>query len=131
MIARAFLVLTLLSICLLSTTILRAEEFQLSLVPTSTIGKDFGYKPRRIEMSPVKPERDIAIPTGVTAPLYGTLVLGPKKTKGLLMYCSTSQMASLLTSTLIRTETVILRMILRQSGRANLIRDLTGIGTQN
>src|SRR5580700_10572192 len=79
MIGRAFLVLLLLSVCLLSTTILRAEDFQLSLAPNVDIAKVNGYGPRQIVMSSEKPEGVVAIPAGVTAPKFGELVFGPRE----------------------------------------------------
>src|SRR5438270_12259859 len=56
-----------------------AEEVNLKLMSEGAMPKLGGYIPQRLTLSNTKPEGLKKIPAGLTAPLYGSLKLGPKE----------------------------------------------------
>lgn len=58
-----------------------AEIIQLKLLPEGAAGKMAAFRAQELMLNPARPAGVKKIPKGLTAPLYGTISLGPKEKK--------------------------------------------------
>ncbi len=74
--SRARLAVPLAAMACLAASV-SAQEARLKLVSSGAMAKMGGYYPQRLTLSATQPEAPLKLPSGLAAPLFGTLKFGP------------------------------------------------------